>query len=130
MASATEIKKSPYLPDDVLFGFDQDLSGHGEASSDNKVAVTSIDMGRKGGLQQYRDFVCAHCAKDDLENAVKVTGPAVMAIYRTYERGGERIVKALKTHNVNMNGKLRKTLLINLIAIMAARKHRIAVDAN
>ena len=87
-------------------------------------------MGKKGGLQQYRDFVCAHCTKGDLENAVKVTGPAVMAIFRTYERGGGRVVKALKTHNVNMNGKLRKTLLINLLAIVAARKHRIAADAN
>ena len=61
---------------------------------------------------------------------MKVTGPAVMAIYRTFEHGGERIVKALKTHNLNMNGKLRKTLLINSLSVMAARKHRIAADAN
>ena len=53
-----------------------------------------------------------------------------MTIFRTYERGGDRLLKALKTHNVNMNGKLRKTLLINLLAVMAARKHRIAADAN
>ena len=59
-----------------------------------------------------------------------VTGPAVMTIFRTYERGGERLLKALKTHNVNMNGKLRKNLLINLLAAVAARKHRIAADAN
>ena len=39
-------------------------------------------------------------------------------------------MKALKTHNVNMNGKLRETLLIILLAVMAARKHRIAADAN
>ena len=39
-------------------------------------------------------------------------------------------MKALKTHNVNMNGKLRRTLLINLLAVMAARKHRVAAEAN
>ena len=59
-----------------------------------------------------------------------VTGPAVVTIFRTYERGGDRLLNALKTHNVNMNGKLRKTLPINLLAVMAARKDRIAADAN
>ena len=87
-------------------------------------------MGKKGGQQQYRDFVCANCTKQDLETAVTVTGPAVMTIFRTYERGGDPLLQALKTHNVNMSGKLRKTHVINLLAVMAARKHRIAADAN
>ena len=92
--------------------------------------MTNIDMGKRGGLQQYRDFVCAHCNKEDLENAVQVTGPEVMTIVRTFERGGARVVKALKTHDVMMTGKLRKALLINLLSVMAARKHRVSVDAN
>ena len=130
MASATEMKKTPFVPDDILFGVDKDLLGHGEANSDNKVPTTNIDMGKKGGQQQYREFVCAHCTKQDLETAVTVTGPVVMTIFRTYERGGERLLKALWTHNANMNGKLRRTLLINLLAVMAARKHRVAAEAN
>ena len=60
-----------------------------------------------------------------MEQSLAVVIPRLIEIFNTFERGGERLVRAVKTHGIDMVGKVRKTMVFGLLGVLAARKHRL-----